>query len=96
MCKKNTMCQTCLFDCRELNIESNCQNYILAPTIDEYWEIINDLNTNLKKVATEYGLCFNTLMKMLGRKQEFTYRYHKMLIDTLYEKEEYMRYIDGE
>ena len=100
MCKQ-TYCYLCLNDCRDMQIMSDCENFILAPTIDEYWEAIHELNTDLKKICSHENLSFNIMMKMLRKKQEFSYRYHKCLIKHLFENEEYLPYIlmednDGE
>jgi len=100
MCKKSTMCDTCLYDCVLMCEDNKCQNYVLAPTTEEYWEIIHELNTNLRRICKDNNLNFKVMMDMLSNKQRFIYKYHRVLIDNLYESEENQKYIvrfdDGE
>lgn len=92
MCK--TLCGNCINDCKGESSPSICENFILAPTPEDYLEILHEMNSNLKKICEENGLNVGVMFKMLKRKQIFTYKYHRVLIENLYEKQEYLRYLE--
>ena len=98
MCKQ--MCHSCIHDCKGESIPSICENFILAPTPEDYLEILHELNSNIKRICEENGLNSGILFKMLKGRQNFIYKYHRVLIENLYERQEYLQYVlegnDGE
>lgn len=85
----NNLCKVCMQDCKSVNKFNNCQYFKDAPSIEAYWDLINQENINLKSLCNEYGVCLNTMYKMLNGEYIMTYKYHTILLARLTEIEEF-------
>ena len=94
MCKES-YCFLCKNDCKTTYCHENCENFILAPTNDEYWEGIKELNVDLKKLCNKKKISYNFMMKMLKGRLPWKYKYHCSLISVLYENEAYVKYMES-
>lgn len=100
MCKEkySRVCESCVHDCMEyiMYSKNDCENYKIGIDVQEYKDMIKELNVNIKKVCNKNGLSNNCMMNMLSSRQPLTFKYRKVLDSVLFEKEEYLPYILGE
>lgn len=92
MCKKIkycVLCRACRQDCKTFERLTNCVNFKDAPSMEEYWKLIKTENINLKKLCNNYGVCLNTMYKMLNGDMIMTYKYHTILLSRIEEVEEF-------
>jgi hypothetical protein len=73
---------------------NDCENYKLGITIEEYNSMIRELNLNIKKVCNKYGVSNNCMLNMLHGKQIMTYKYRTILNSVIFEKPEYLPYLE--
>lgn len=87
-------CFSCKHDCkRKINI-NECVNYARAIDLHEYNQMIKNQNTNIRRLCKENNLKYHIMLSMLKGKQVFKYKYREILERRLFEKEEYLPYID--
>ncbi len=87
-------CISCKHDCkRKINI-NECVNYTKAITLDEYRKMIREQNANIRRLCKENNLKYYIMSKMLKGKTPMKFKYATILDEHLFEKEEYLPYID--
>jgi len=101
MCKKrdrrelvNKLCFNCVNDCKSQENFTQCINFKKGLSAVEYWKLIKEQNINLRKLCDKNNLKLNIMLDMLNNQIHFTYKYRYVLKLALYEKEEYLMYID--
>lgn len=88
-------CYACVHSgCKQVEPLDYCENFKKGYSKSEYKQFIREQNLNLKKICDRHNLSYNYLMKMLNGKINFSYRYRVMLDSVIFEKEEYLPYID--
>ena len=95
------VCESCVHDCKSyiMYSKNDCENYSMGISIEEYNAIIRELNLNIKKVCNKHGISNNCMLNMLHGKQILTYKYRTVLNSVIFEKPEYLPYLednDGE
>ena len=88
------LCLTCINDCKLKKNIKECINFKKGFSTFEYWELIKDQNINLRKLCDKKGLKLNMMLDMLNDKKHLTYKYRYFLDDRIFEKEEYLKYIE--
>ena len=89
----STTCYLCKFDCVSKEDMSKCVNFKKGHTADEYRNMINEQNVNLRKLCEKHDLKLNYMYKMLNNEIHMKFRYRVALDSILFEKEEYQEYI---
>lgn len=87
------LCYGCMHDCKKVESINKCDFFKQGLSKSEYKKLIQEQNINLKKLCNKEGISLNILMKMLNGKLNFTYKYRTILNSRIYEKEEYLPYI---
>lgn len=87
-------CLSCEFDCKRRTNTNECVNYSKAIDLDEYREIIRELNVNIRRLCKENNLKYHIMLAMLKGKQVFKFKYRKILESHIYEKECYLPYVE--
>lgn len=88
------LCYACSHDCVQVEPKTNCEHFKKGFTRQEYLTWIREDNVNLKKLCDKNGLSYNVLMRMLKGSLHFKYSYRVALNGRLFEKEEYLPYVD--
>lgn len=91
-----TLCMSCKNDCKRIAKIKECENYVKAMTLSEYNKEIRVQNINIKRLCKEHGLKYYMMKKMLNGKELFKYKYRKILEDRIFEKLEYLPYMEGD
>ena len=87
-------CYLCKFDCKSTEDMSKCVNFKKGHTATEYKDMIKNSNLNLRKLCDKNNLKLNYMYKMLREEQHFSYKYRHTLDCALFEKNEYLEYVD--
>lgn len=87
-------CHNCMMDCKKKFDESKCENYKKGYNRFEYMKMIKEQNLNKRKFCNEYNLKLTYLNKMLEGKIELKYKYRIALNNRLFEKTEYLPYLE--
>jgi hypothetical protein len=90
----NSLCYACVHNCKEEELQGSCEHFERGFTRHEYLAWIREDNVNLKKRCDKAGLSYNVLMRMLKGSLHFKYSYRVMLNEALFEKEEYLPYVE--
>ena len=89
----DSQCYNCCHNCKEEELQGSCEHFKRGFTRHEYLAWIKEDNVNLKKRCDKAGLSYNILMRMLKGSLHFKYSYRVMLNEALFEKEEYLPYV---
>lgn len=87
-------CYACVHDCKQQQPIEYCDNFKQGYTRKEYAAMIREQNVDLKKLCDKKRLSYNFMMKMLEGRIHFKFKYRAALNSRLFEKEEYLPYID--
>lgn len=88
------LCSQCINDCKRFKDIKECVNFKQGLTRFEYKDMIREQNMNKRRFCKDYGLQLRYLDDMLCGKMHIKYKYHISLQDRLFEKEEYLPYIE--
>ena len=90
----NQLCYLCKMDCKEEFPMTTCEFYEKGLTCAEYWRFIKENNVNLRKLCDKYGVKLTILLNMLEGRQNFSYKYRKILDTRVYELQTYEAYLE--
>ena len=87
-------CYVCCHDCKRIEPITHCEHFKKGLTRKEYVEIIKSENINVKTLCDKYNLDRNIMYRMLGGKQNFSYKYRVVLDSRIFELNEFLPYVD--
>ena len=88
-----TRCFECKFDCKSIE-PIPCDNFSRGYNRFEYKKLLSEQNVNIKKLCDKNNLSYNRMMDMLNGRMIFHYKYAYYLDTALFEKTEYLNYIE--
>lgn len=89
-----TTCYLCKHNCVSKEDMSKCVNFKKGYTATEYKKMISESGLNLRKLCDRKNLKLNYMYDMLNERIHFHYKYRVALDSALFEKQEYLDYID--
>lgn len=90
------LCLNCIHDCKRYKNIKQCDNFQKALPLSFYKEEIKKQNINLHKLCRKYKLKYSIMMAMLKGNRPLTYKYRMALEERIFEKEEYLPYLEGD
>ena len=88
------LCYACQENCKQLEPIEKCEFFKRGLTRHEYLNYIRQDNINVRKLCDKAGLSYNVMMRMLNGSLQFKYSYRYALDERVYEKQEYLPYIE--